>query len=491
MSRLVTLLVVALLLLPATAVAQRKAKPQPLDGLADYIEQARKDWKVPGLAIAIVKDDSIVVMRGFGVRELGKPEPVDAHTVFAIGSCSKAFTATLIAMLVDQGKLRWDDPVTKYLTGFQLYDPYVTRELTIRDLLSHRSGLSRGDLSWYASGHDRADVLRRIRYLKPSSSFRSKYGYQNIMFSAAGEIVGKKVEGTSWDKAVRERIFLPLGMLESSTSITALEGRTDVAAPYAEVNDTVRLIKLMNIDNIGPAGSINSSVFDMAQWIRFQLNQGLGAGRQMLSVKNLEETHSPQTVIPRDRDFEKVNPNTHLRAYGLGWVLSDYRGRLIVSHGGNIDGMSAQVTLMPEEKLGFVILSNLDNSGLRTPLNYRIFDSFLGAPSRDWSKDLLQRRDSIDADSKAETAKEDSARVPGTSPSLPLAQYEGTYTDSLYGDVVIQVENDHLVARFGPLFIGDLEHWNYDTFRVIWRDPYYGKNKVTFVLGQDGKVSEL
>jgi CubicO group peptidase (beta-lactamase class C family) len=476
----------------AQAQAQNKPKAAParsLAGVENYIEQMRQDWRVPGLAIGIVKDDSIVMLRGFGVRQLGKPDPVDAHTVFAIGSCTKAFTATALGMLVDEHKLRWDDPATKYLPGFQLYDPYVTRELTIRDLLSHRSGLSRGDLTWYASSNDRAEVLRRIRYLKPSTSFRSTFGYQNIMFVAAGQ-AGANAAGTTWERLIRERIFLPLGMLESSTSITALDGQADVAAAHAEINDTVRLVSWVNIDNIAPAGAINSTASDMVQWVRFQLDQGRIGGRQLISVDNLEETHSAQTVLPRDRDFEQVNPYTHLRAYGLGWILSDYRGRLMVSHGGNIDGMSAYVALMPEEHVGFVMLSNLDESGLRVPLAYRIFDEFLGVPPRDWSTELKRRSDSLDAAAKAAEAKEAAARVLGTSPSLPLTKYVGTYSDSLYGDITIRLEDDHLVARYGPAFVGDLEHWNYDTFRINWRDPYFGKARVTFVVGEKGTVTE-
>lgn len=472
----------------AGAQVQRRPAPKPLDGLEEYIEQMRRDWKVPGLAVAIVKDDSIVLMRGFGVRELGGADSVDAHTLFAIGSCSKAFTATLIGMLADEGKLRWNDPAAKYLPGFQLYDPYASRELTIRDLLSHRTGLSRGDLTWYASANSRDDVLNRVKYLKPTWSFRSTFGYQNVMFSAAGEIVGR-ASASSWERAVRERIFLPLGMLESSTSITALDGQRDVATPYAEIRDTVRAVPWMNIDNIAPAGSINSSVFDMAQWVRFQLNQGKQGGSQLISVNNLEETHSAQTVIPRDREAEKVNPYSHLRAYGLGWFLQDYRGKLVASHGGNIDGMSAMVALMPEERLGFVMLSNLDGSGLRTPLMLRIFDTFLKAPPRDWSAEIKHRVDSLNAEGRVEQAKQDSARVLGTSPSLPIGQYAGTYSDDLYGDLAIRVENDHLVAQFGPSFIGDLEHWHYDTFRIIWRNPYFDKNRVTFMLDSDGKVA--
>ena len=246
--------------LVVVALALTLAGPLPaqqglLKGLDAYVAQALKDWEAPGLAIAVVRHDSVVFARGYGVRELGKAETVDANTIFAIGSTSKAFTAALLGMLVDQGRIRWDDPVTRYLPGFQLYDPYVTREITIRDLLTHRSGLARGDGLWAASGYRRDEVIRRVRFLKPSWSFRSQYGYQNIMFLTAGELAGR-VYGKSWDEVVRQQIFEPLGMTRTRTSVDALKGMDDVATPHERIDDAVRPVEWMNIDNIGPAGSI-------------------------------------------------------------------------------------------------------------------------------------------------------------------------------------------------------------------------------------------
>ena len=257
------------------AAAQQAREPYP--GFDAYVRTALAAWKVPGVAIAIVRNDSLVYAKGYGVREIGKPTTVDERTIFAIGSSSKAFTAAAVAILVDSGKVRLDAPATAYLPGFQLRDSYASREITVRDLLSHRSGLARGELIWYGSDNDRDEILRRVRFLEPTWSFRSQFGYQNIMYLAAGQVVAKTAN-VSWDDFIRQRIFQPLGMTASSTTVTALRGVDNLAAPHADVNDTVRAIPYRNIDNIAPAGSINSNVIDMAQWLRLQIGGGKYAG---------------------------------------------------------------------------------------------------------------------------------------------------------------------------------------------------------------------
>jgi CubicO group peptidase (beta-lactamase class C family) len=302
------------------------AQDAPLQGLDDYVNKAIKDWDVPGVAIAIVKDDKIVFAKGYGVREIGKSDRVDERTVFAIGSSSKAFTAATTAILVDEGKLKWDDPATKYLPGFQVYDPVTTREMTVRDLLTHRVGLERGDSLWYATEYNRSDVLNRIRYLKPSSSLRSKFGYQNIMYLAAGQIV-PSVTGKEWDDFLRERIFMPLGMSSTGTSITSLKNLNNVAAPHSKFDDKVTAIPYRMIDNIGPAGSINSNVLDMAQWVRLHLGGGKYEGKQLISAANINEMQMPQTIIRLEGQMKVLYPEAHFLSYGMGWFLSDYRGR--------------------------------------------------------------------------------------------------------------------------------------------------------------------
>ncbi|MBA3693267.1 MAG: serine hydrolase, partial [Acidobacteria bacterium] len=428
--------------------------------------------------------------KGYGMRELGKPSPVDERTLFAIGSSSKAFTAATVAMLVDEGKLKWDDPATKYLPSLQLYDPYATRELTVRDLLSHRVGLERGDLLWYASPYDRSEVLRRIRYLKPSSSMRSRFGYQNVMFLAAGQII-PSITGKDWDDFTRERIFVPLGMTATGTSIKTLANSNDVAVPHSKFDDKVEPIAWRNIDNIAPAGSINSNVVDMAQWVRLQLGGGKYQDKQLISSAAIKEMHASQTIIPLEGAMARLYPEAHFLNYGLGWFLSDYRGRKLVEHGGAIDGMRALVAMMPEEKMGVVILTNLGGTTLPMPLAYRIFDAYLGAQPRDWSADMLKTIKTLQEQGKAAALKAESERVKGTSPSLALEKYAGEYQNEMYGDSKIVFENGKLTAQFGPNYTGDLEHWHYDVFRITWRDRTQGKGFVSFRLNRQGKVEMM
>jgi CubicO group peptidase (beta-lactamase class C family) len=471
----------------STGAAAAQAKP--LKGLDDYIGKAMAQWRMPGLALAVVHNDSVVLAKGYGVRTLGSADRVDERTIFAIGSSTKAFTALAVAMLVDEGKVRWDDPATSYLPGFQLYDPYVTREITVRDLLTHRSGLARGDMVWYAGDLPRDSILQRVRYLKPSWSLRSQFGYQNIMYLAAGQLTAR-LDGKSWDEVMQDRIFAPLGMTSSNTSVTRLERLPNVAAPHEEVEDTVRVIPYHNIDNIAPAGSINSNVVDMAQWVRFQLAGGKAKGKQLLSAGAFEETHRPQTLMPLEGPWKLMMQDAHFGAYGLGWLLHDYKGRKIVEHGGNIDGMHALVALMPEERTGLVVLTNLASNFLSYALMYRIFDAYLKQPAKDWNAVLLAGLEEMEAQGKAEEKNREARRIKGTSPSLPLERYAGTYTDSMYGEATVRSEGKKLVLRYGKM-VGDLEHWQHDAFRSLWRQRHQGKTLLTFGLDADGKVDEM
>lgn len=491
---------VALILLAALASGQAvRAQDSTLDGFDDYVIQALRDWQVPGLAIAVVKNDRVVFAKGYGVRGLGEPTPVDEKTIFAIGSSSKAFTAALVAMLVDEGKIKWEDSAARRLPGFELFDPYVTRELTVRDLLTHRSGLERGDLLWYGTALDRDEILRRARYIKPTWSLRSTFGYQNIMYLAAGQLTAK-ISGKSWDDLIRERLFIPLGMSSSSTSIRALKDRDNVATPHTKIASAfgvsageakVERIPWRNIDNIAPAGSINSNVADMAQWIRLQLGEGSYQGKRLLSSGAAKETQTPQTIIRADPPWSLFYPESRFIAYGLGWFLHDYKGRKVVEHGGNIDGMSALVAMIPEEKLGLVILTNLNGTALPAALKYRIFDAYLGAQPRDWSAELLKTFKAFEDQGKAAEKKMAEARVKGTQPSVALEKYAGTYKNDLYGEAKVAHENGKLVVSYGTAFIGDLEHWHYDTFQAHWQNPTLSKTHLTFGLNAQGKVEEL
>ena len=464
------------------------AQSPPLAGLDDYVMQTMRDWKVPGMAIAVVKDDKIVLAKGYGVRELGKPEPVDEYSLFAIASNSKAFTAATAGILVDEGKLKWDDKVTDHLPEFQLYDPYVTRELTVRDLLTHRSGLARGDELWLHTDYSRDEVLYRVRFLKPGWSFRSAYGYQNIMFTAAGEVVARAA-GTSWDLFVKERIFKPLGMKMSNTSVDDLKYMNNIAMPHWEVEKEVRPVPHYNVDNIGPAGSINSSAFEMAQWLRMHLNKGVYAGDTVLSAAVVKEMQTPQIIVPSGEWTEKHYPSTHFIAYGLGFSLRDYLGRKIVRHGGAINGYRSELAMVPEESLGLIVLSNRSYNNLVNALTERIIDAFLGAPEKDWSAIYKEDADSSRVQSERRKTEREEKRAKNSTPSLPLEKYAGTYTNDMFGEFTITGEGNGLVYRYRNQFVGDCEHWQYDSFRIVFRNKTMGESFISFHLNVDGNVA--
>jgi CubicO group peptidase (beta-lactamase class C family) len=494
-TRATALALLALLVFQPALFAQ--TLEERLKEIDEYAARAGRDWKVPGFSVAVVKDDKVVFVKGYGVRELGRPEPVDRDTLFAVASNTKAFTSAALATLVDEGRLRWDDPVTKHLPYFQLYDPYVTREMTVRDLLSHRSGLATfgGDLLWYETTYPREEVIRRVRFLKPVHGFRGRYGYQNIMFTAAGEIV-PAVTGRSWDDYVREKFFAPLGMTRSNTTYRQLMGSQNVATPHNEVGGRVRAVKYSNVDAAGGAAVINSTAAEMAEWVRLQLGRGAYQGRRIFSPAASREMWTPHTVVSGvSETAERFNPTVHFNLYGLGWALSDYRGRKVVTHSGGLDGMTSRVALMPEENLGVVVLTNSETP-LQAFLYYKVFDVFTGAPARDWSAEYAARVKAAREREEAEAGKLEAARVAGTRPSLPLAAYAGAYGGQMYGDASVTEENGRLVVRLlpSPAYVGDLEHWHFDTFRIKWRESVvypYPRGWVTFQLDPHGKVSEM
>jgi CubicO group peptidase (beta-lactamase class C family) len=500
--RLITLIVI-LCVAPLFIFAQNSADfAAKIKAIDEYAEKARQDWNVPGLAIAIVKDDKILLTKGYGVRELGKPEKIDENTLFAIASNSKAFTTAALAILADEGKLKWDDKVSQYLPEFQLSDPYVTREITVRDLVSHRSGLATfgGDLLWYETNYTPDQILNRIRYLKPTSSFRSRYGYQNVMFIAAGKVI-EKVSGMSWGEFVKTRILVPLNMNNTTVSIRDFKLNGNIATPHNLQPETenLRVIRYGNVDGAAAAAGINSSAVDLANWLRLHLNRGKfgkeTGSQQIFSEKQSWEMQQPNIAIPISENSAKFNPTRHFNLYGLGWFLNDYNGRKMVSHGGALDGMLSQTAMLPEENLGIVVLTNAETP-VYTAIVNRAFDVFLNVPTRDWSAEILARVKQGKAAEAEEKKKIEAQRALNTKPSLQLAGYTGAYGGAMYGDAKVTEENGKLVVRLAPsaTFVGDLEHWHYDTFRIKWRDSIvypFPRGFVTFVIDENGKPSEM
>ena len=468
---------------PAAAVA-------PLDGFDAYVAKAVADWKVPGFAIAVVKDGKVVLSKGYGVREAGKPEAVDEHTLFAIGSTTKAMTAALIGMLVDERKLAWDDPVVKHLPWFQLKDPAVTRELTIRDLLTHRGGLGNADFLWYGRDTTPQQILERVRLLEPAYSLRSGFVYHNVMYAAAGRVI-EAASARTWTDMIRTRIFEPLGMRDSAATLALVPKGANVASPHYTLRERVVVVENMPVDSVAAAGSVWSSVDDMSKWLQFLLDGGVADGKRLLSERTVAELFRPQTIAPMTQYPTTALVKPHWMTYGLGWFQQDYQGRAVDFHTGSIDGMVAIAGLIRDERLGVYALGNLDHAELRHALMYTVFDRYAGRSDRDWSADL-QKLYGENAQRAEEAQKRmESQRVAGTAPSLPLAQYVATYSDPLRGDVEVTADGDALRIRSGPGLVGTLEHWHFNTFRAKWKAEWRGAPFVTFIIGQSGRVETL
>lgn len=472
------------------ADAQRSARPAALGDLDAYVARTVREWRIPGFAIAIVYDDSVVFAKGYGVRELGKPGAVDARTRFAIGSTTKAMTAVALGMLVDEGKVRWDEPVITYLPHFRVGDPYVTRELTVRDLLTHRGGLGNADQLWASADYTAEEITRRVAMIAPAYSLRSRFIYQNIMYAVAGDVIAA-ASRMPWATFLRTRIFEPLGMTGTEATLAALDGQSNVATPHMELADTIRPVTNRPVDAVGPAGSVWSSVADMAKWARFILDSGRVGGKRLLSEAAFGEVLSPQVVAPREIYSTMSLVRPHFFTYGLGWFLHDYEGQAVAMHTGSIDGMSALIGLIPDRRLGVYVLANLDHAELRHALMYRVFDLYSGKPSRDWSKDLLALYRGLERQADSARRQQEQRRVADARPSLPLERYAGTYTNQTYGSVVVSVRQDALHFAFGRGRVAGLTHWHYDTFQAKWDDVRMQPSLVVFAPDGAGSVSSV
>ena len=470
-----------------TGVASAQAQSVDLGKLDAYIEQAVRDWEIPGFAVAIVKDDSLIFARGYGVREHGRDGPVDENTLFAIASTSKAFTAAALGMLVDEDILDWDDPVRKHLPAFELRDPYVTRHVTIRDLLTHRVGVAREDNVWIAAPFERPEIIRRVRHLNQVRGFRAGYDYNNLMYMVAGEVVAAAA-GTSWDDFVEARIFEPLGMERTTSRFDVVQTRDNVSSSHIRRGKEIVVMDRRDYDALGPAGSIFSSVSEMAQWVRLHLNGGTYEGKRLLEAGTIEEMHTPQVVMRMDSVTRRMFPTQNFAAYGLGWRMQDYHGRKIVQHTGSVNYTRTQVGMIPSEGIGYVAIANLSSSSLQTALMYRVFDTLLGLPETDWSELYLERARRSSGGSSTDTK---AAGAEERGPSLPLEAYVGTYADSLYGEVTVDLEDGRLVLRYSPDYVADLEHWQFDNFRGHWRSTGFGWTNVTFGLDARGRARTL
>jgi CubicO group peptidase (beta-lactamase class C family) len=484
-------LLAVVLTLPAALVAQSTAPPD----LDAYVASSMKTFDVPGMAVAIVKDGKILVAKGYGVRKLGDPTAVDEFTTFGIGSNTKAFTTAALATLVDEGKLSWDDPVYQRLPGFVMYDPYVSHEMTIRDLLTHRSGMGLGEgdlLFWPHTTYSREDVIYRLRFMKPQSSFRSHYAYDNLLYMTAGQII-PAVTGTSWDDYVRQRIFAPLSMNHTDLSTTAYKAGGDYASPHSRVDGKLQVIPFEDLDNAAPAGAINSCAADMAKWVQLQLNRGkyVDHDGRLFTEQRSREMWTGQTILPiGDPPAPLAGLKANFADYALGWGLRDYHGRKLVGHTGGVGGFVSRVMLAPEENLGVVVLTNAEEGGAFDSILYHVLDYYFHLPPTDWIAGFKAVKDQDEKEATETMKKAEGARDANSKPSLPLEKYAAVYNDAWYGPITIRLENGGLVMSFDhtPGMIGDLQHWQHDTFKAHWRVRTIEDAFVTFSLNPDGSI---
>ncbi len=475
------------------------AQSGPPADLDAYVARDLKAFEVPGIAIAIVKDGKVVLAKGYGVKKLGEPAPVDENTLFGIGSNTKAFTSAALASLVDAGKISWDDKVYERLKGFQMYDPYVSHEMTIRDLLTHRSGMGLGEgdlLFWPHTTYTRDDIIYKLRFMKPASSFRSHYAYDNLMYIAAGQII-PAVTGKSWEEYIREKILLPLGMNTSNLSTNAFKPGDDYALPHSKVDGTLQTVPFMDLDNAAPAGAINSSVAEMSKWVMLQLNHGKipGSEQCIFSEAQSREMWTPQTLTPigGGGDAALASLRAKFSAYALGWGIRDYHGRKLVGHSGGVSGFVTRVMLVPEENLGILIFTNAEEGAAFESILFHILDSYFGVPPTDWTTAMKAATDEGEHEAQEAMAAGNKGRAADSRPSLAMEKYAGTYNDKWYGPITIKQEGSGLVFRMEhtPKAVADLQHWQYDTFKAHWRDRTIEDAFVTFALNPDGSIDHF
>jgi CubicO group peptidase (beta-lactamase class C family) len=453
-----------------------------------------RDWKVPGLAVGVIRDGKIVVAKGYGFRDVGKKLPVTSQTLMAIGSNSKSFTVTLMGMLVDERKLELDKPVRTYLPDFELQDDVATRLMTPIDLVTHRSGLPRHDAMWGAGGFTRKELYQRLRFLEPTATFRQRYQYNNLMFMTAGVLV-EQVAGQPWEGLIKDRIFTPLGMLRSNTSVRDMAYAPDFSLPYVERGGKVVAVPFRNIDAVGPAGSVNSNIDEMLRYVQMHIDQGSVNGKPIISPAfsaRMQTVHSAPdfTFEADDPVYTEMGPG----GYGLGVLVRSYRGHKHVSHGGGIDGFISAMTWLPHDRIGIVVLSNFSGTN---PVPNLVTQNLC---------DRLLRLSPVDTIARAKAAQErsekrgtereqrrEAERVTGTSPSRPLADYAGTYEHPAYGPLKIAENAGELTITYG-VQVRRFEHFHYDVFRAVktadTRD-WDARGRLTFTSNGAGRIESM
>jgi len=452
------------------------------DSLETYINRALNDWNIPGIAVAIVKEGKLVLAKGFGKQSMMRTDKVDENTLFMIGSNTKAFTATILSCLQYEKKCSLNDKVVKWLPDFSMRDPWVSRELNLTDILCHRIGMEtfQGDFMYWTSDLTKAEVIKKFGGLTPLYGFRTKWGYTNAGFVIAGECI-QKISGESWESNIKDRIFDPLKMSRTITVSTEIEKQRNIAAPHTLVFDTLKLIPYPNIENLAPAGSVSSSVSDMSHWLICQLDSGRYDGKLVIPFSVIQETRKPQSII--GNSYSSFN-RTHYSLYGLGWELTDYESREIVSHTGGVNGFVTSVTLLPEERLGVVVLTNADQNYFYEALKWEILDAYLNLPYRNYSKLFMgyYKRNSERELSNYRTQKD--TVLMHRKESTDLKKFAGHYIHPIYGYIDISLKNNQLKITFEhhPDLTGILEYLGGNRFLCTYNDPEFGIKALPFKI---------
>jgi CubicO group peptidase (beta-lactamase class C family) len=481
-------LIVLLAVGVTTPLVGQAAQPD-LTSIDPVVTAMMAEWHVPGLALGVIKDGKVVYAKGYGFRDVEASLPVTPRTVMAIGSNTKSFTVVLMGMLADEKKLDWDTPVRTYLPDFQMYDDYATKNLTPKDLVNHRSGLPRHDVVWYGRTTNRKDMFDRLRFLEPTTSFRDIWQYQNLMYMTAGYL-GERLTGRSWDDQIKERIFGPLGMTRASTSATDMPKADYFAFPYAFAGGKVVRIPFRNIDHVGPAGSINASVEDMLKYIQFRIDLGMAGGKQLLSAAQAKRMESPQMPVGPAGDV--LWAGFDLLSYGLGVGTGSYRGHRAVIHGGGIDGFISQMSWLPDEKIGVMVLTNQGvNNQIPTLVVKSVYDRILGLAPIDWAarqRVIDQAAAKVAADAEAKLAAE---RKSGTAPSHPVTAFAGSYRHPGYGTVVIRSGGTGLELVVDNMR-AELDHYHYNVYRVRpGAESGMLQGMVTFLPNLKGEIDRI
>ena len=457
-----------------------------LKNIGDDIQEVMDTWQVAGVAVAIIQSNEIIHLEGYGLRNVEENLPVTPDTQFAIGSATKAFTAFSVALMVEDGKMTWEQPIQELLPDFRLHDSVASERTTAVDLLSHRTGLPRHDFMWYGSDISRRELYQRLRYLAPNTDFRTSWYYQNLMYMTAGYLVGQ-LSNSTWEAVVQHRILDVLGMSNSNFSVADMQQTDNYAMPYEVKDGELRQMDFRNIDAVGPAGSINSSVRDMAKWLQVQLSEGNFEGEPIISATNLKKMHTPQMVI-NDAQFARLM-QTDLNSYGLGWFIHPYQQYKMIEHGGNIDGFSALVSMIPSEKLGVVVLTNIQGRPAQQAISYMIYDRLLGLEQQDWLglyKEFVEKAQAALEEGKTQS---DEDRQPDTTPSHILDDYVGDYEHPAYGIFRVVNREDVLQAQFNHID-DPLNHYHYDVFTVE-PDASPLRYKIAFSMDIQGNINAL